>query len=188
MEIQGLLTKFALLFSGIAFYNVGMLSGFMAFLLVVVTVVASTMRDIGLLSRNIQRKLPSFGIVWLIAMFLAVPFISGLEAVVESEFMDFAGITTMCSLVSLGVRGLCIPIEGGVELLFSTVLDPWISRAFGEQQYQPQQSYPEQYSQPQQYTHYSEEPPILPVEQRIGYEPPVAVRPANVVPVNPRHS
>lgn len=124
-----LLTKIAIVISGVSTARVGFLSPMAAALMVVVGLILSFLRDHRLRTRGRwmretgePRMLPTFGIMWVLSVLLWYPFVA---------FLNIAGtsltpIQTMfgACLTAAGVRSVAIAAETLTHWLHEKFIDP----------------------------------------------------------------
>jgi len=125
--IGEILSKVAIVVTFISLAQVGYVSGVAAVSLGALGVVASFFRDANLRRRGIIRKLPALGWVWALSLLVAVPLMAAVRLLADREVLNVPSIFVMAGIVSIGVRVICIGVEGCVDWIF-TIIWPLLDR------------------------------------------------------------
>lgn len=122
MKTNEMLTKIALVISGLAFWYNGYLGFVSAFLITSFLVFISFARDASLRKRGLERMGVNYGQLWLIACFLLFSLIAAINAAIGGHWiLKPAEIIIGASLVSAFVNAWCIFGEFCGEVVSNTL-------------------------------------------------------------------
>lgn len=122
-----LLSKVAIVITVVMMAIVGIVSPIVAVLLGTIGVVASFVRDANLKQRGIVRRLPALGWVWVLALVVAGLLMAAVRLLAGQKVLETPAIIMLAGLVSIGVRAICIGVDGFVAWIF-TIFGPLIDR------------------------------------------------------------
>jgi cell division protein FtsW (lipid II flippase) len=126
-----MLTKLAIVFTGISLVKTDYLSTFSGFVFVIIGLICSFTRDTSLKESGKVRMLPGYGAIWFMVWIVASVFFGFINSLLSAKEMNSTEITVLTSFVAMLVRFVCVFCEGSVKGIFSwfgvdnSSLDKW---------------------------------------------------------------
>jgi hypothetical protein len=114
-----MLTKLAIVFTGISFVKTDYMSSLFGFAFVIIGLICSFARDASFKESNTRRMLPGYGAIWFIAWIGASVFFGFINSILSATEMNSTEITVLASVVAMLVRFVCVFCEGSVKGIFS---------------------------------------------------------------------
>lgn len=130
MKLQEIVTKVAIVMTFIVLGGVGVIPPFLSFVLMLLGLWVSFVRDKSLAERGIHRMLPSYGVIMFGAVLIGMFLMITVNGIIGHTFLTKPQMWLAGIFAAVVVRAVSIFVEGGVNIAFDKLVEPFL-RLFG---------------------------------------------------------